>query len=239
MIGDHASIAHGCFRVRQDSPQRLRCLPVLAPNTLFHVFRSRWLRDLTCLGVTGVTLAIALQASRADVLSGREFQNLLAGGPEGTTITFQGGTDKVFYSPTLKNSLRQSRELGTDFLRRQIQHDTVAEGTFISAMIEDGKWRTISGIAGIATDPDSGHGVLTLIQTFPDDKTVAAFQKKDRLYAIVIVEETITGILCRRSRWERLFAFKGDPHMESVPCEFTVGNTITPAIPLDQKRPPR
>ena len=183
-----------------------------------------------------VTLAATLQPSRADVLSGREFQNLLAGGPEGTTIVFQGGTDKVFYSPALKNALRQSRELGTEFLRRQVQHNTIAEGTFISASIEDGKWRTISGIAGIAADQDSGHGVLTLIQTFPDDKTVAAFQKKDRLYAVVIVEETITGILCRRSHWEKLFAFKGDPHMESVPCEFTVGNTVTPTTLPDQKR---
>ena len=183
-----------------------------------------------------VTLAAALQPSRADVLSGREFQNLLAGGPEGTTIVFQGGTDKVFYSPALKNTLRQSRELGTEFLRRQVQLNTVAEGTFISASIEDGKWRTISGIAGIVADQESGHGVLTLIQTFPDDKTVAAFQKKDRLYAVVIVEETITGILCRRSRWEKLFSFKGDPRMESVPCEFTVGNTVTPTTLPDQKR---
>lgn len=183
-----------------------------------------------------VTLAVALQPSHADVLSGREFQNLLAGGPEGTTIVFQGGTDKVFYSPALKNALRQSRDLGTEFLRRQVQHNTVAEGTFISAMIEDGRWRTITGIAGIAADQESGHGVLTLIQTFSDDKTVAAFQKKDRLYAVVIVEETVTGILCRRSRWEKLFAFKGDPRMESVPCEFTVGNTVTPATLPDQKR---
>jgi len=194
------------------------------------------LRDVVRLGVMSVTLAAALQPSRADVLSGREFQNLLAGGPEGTTIVFQGGTDKVFYSPALKNALRQSRDLGTEFLRRQVQHNTVAEGTFISAMIADGKWRTITGIAGIAADQESGHGVLTLIQTFPDDKTVAAFQKKDRLYAVVIVEETVTGILCRRSRWEKLFAFKGDPRMESVPCEFTVGNTVTPATLPDQKR---
>jgi len=198
--------------------------------------QKRPLRDLVRIGVTGITLALLPQMADADVLSGREFQNLLAGGPEGTTIVFQGGTDKVFYSPALKNTLRQSRELGTDFLRRQVQHNTVAEGTFISAMIEDGKWRTISGIAGIAADQDSGHGVLTLIQTFPDDRTVAAFQKKDRLYAVVIVEETITGILCRRSRWEKLFAFKGEPHMESVPCEFTVGNTITPVTLPEQKR---
>jgi hypothetical protein len=209
---------------------------LVTPENPCRVLRPRRLRNLICLGVVGITLACAPPVSRADVLSGREFQNLLAGGPEGTTIVFQGGTDKVFYSPALKNTLRQSRELGTEFLRRQVQHNTIAEGTFISAMIEDGKWRTVTGIAGIASDQESGHGVLTLIQTFPDDKTVAAFQKKDRLYAVVIVEETITGILCRRSRWERLFAFKGEPRMESVPCEFTVGNTITPATLPDQKR---
>ena len=86
----------------------------------------------------------------AGVLSGREFQNLLAGGPEGTTIVFQGGTDKVFYSPSLKNRLRLASELGPEFLKHKILQNTVTEGVFIGATIEAGKWRTISGIAGIA-----------------------------------------------------------------------------------------
>ena len=55
----------------------------------------------------------------AGVLSGREFQNLLAGGPEGTTIVFQGGTDKVFYSPSLKNKLRLAPELGPGISQAQ------------------------------------------------------------------------------------------------------------------------
>jgi hypothetical protein len=176
-----------------------------------------------------LVLLFAAFGARAEVLSGRDFQNLLAGGAEGTTIVFQGGTDKVFYSPVLKNTLRRSSEFGTEFLKRKVQHNTIAEGTFISAMIEGSRWRTISGIAGIAADPETGHGVLTLIQTFPEDRTVAAFQKKDRLFAVLIVEETPSGILCRRSRWEKLFAFKGEHRMASIPCEFTVGNTITPA----------
>ena len=180
--------------------------------------------------VAALTLLAAAAPVRAEVLSGRDFQSLLAGGPEGTTIVFQGGTDKVFYSPALKNTLRRSPELGTEFLKRKVQHSTIAEGTFISAMIEGGKWRTISGIAGITADQETGHGVLTMIQTFPGDKTIAAFEKKDRLYAVLIVEETVSGILCRRSRWERLLAFKGEHKMASVPCEFTVGNTITPAV---------
>jgi hypothetical protein len=163
------------------------------------------------------------------VLSGREFQNLLAGGPEGTTIVFQGGTDKVFYSPSLKNKLRLAPELGPEFLKHKILQNTVTEGVFIGAMIEDGKWRTVSGIAGIAADTDSGHGVLTLLQTFPEDTTIKAFQKRDRLYAVVIVEDAPGGIVCRRSQWERLFALKGEPKMVTVPCEFTVGNTVTPA----------
>src|SRR5262245_32069349 len=94
-----------------------------------------------------LVLLVAAPA-QAEVLSGRDFQSLLAGGAEGTTIVFQGGTDKVFYSPALKNTLRRSPELGTEFLKRKVQHGTIAEGTFISAMIEGGKWRTISGIAG-------------------------------------------------------------------------------------------
>ena len=181
------------------------------------------------IAAASLVLFTAVPPAQAEVLSGRDFQSLLAGGAEGTTIVFQGGTDKVFYSPALKNTFRRSPELGAEFLKRNVQHSTIAEGTFISTMIEAGKWRTISGVAGIAADQESGHGVLTLIQTFADDKSIAAFQKKDRLYAVVIVEETVSGILCRRSRWEKLLAFKGELRMASVPCEFTVGNTTTPA----------
>ena len=178
------------------------------------------------------TLAVLLfpaTMAGAGVLSGREFQNLLAGGPEGTTIVFQGGTDKIFYSPSLKNRLRLSPELGPEFLKQKILQTTVTEGVFIGATIADGKWRTISGIAGIAADADSGHGVLTLLQTFPEDTSIKAFQKRDRLYAVVIVEDAPGGIVCRRSHWEKLFALKGEPKLVTVPCEFTIGNTVTPA----------
>jgi len=165
------------------------------------------------------------------VLSGREFQNLLAGGPEGTTIVFQGGTDKIFYSPTLKNKLRLSPELGPGFLKQKILQNTIAEGAFIGATVEGGKWRTISGIAGITADVESGHGVLTLLQTFPEDTNIKAFQKRDRLYSVVIIEDAPGGIVCRRSQWEKLFALKGEPKLTTVPCEFTVGNTVAPAGP--------
>lgn len=174
---------------------------------------------------------LAGPVASAGVLSGREFQNLIAGGPEGRTIVFQGGTDKIFYSPTLKNRLRLSPELGPDFLKQKILQNTVTEGTFIGATIEGGKWRTISGIAGVAADVDSGHGVLTLLQTFPEDTSIKAFQKRDRLYAVVIVEDAPSGVVCRRSQWERLFALKGEPKMTTVPCEFTVGNAVTPTAP--------
>jgi hypothetical protein len=186
-------------------------------------------RRLFRVGAVTIGLLCPTASTSADVLSGREFQNLLAGGPEGTTIVFQGGTDKIYYSPALKNRLRLSPELGTEFLKRKILQNTIAEGVFIGAMIEDGKWRTVSGIAGIAADTDSGHGVLTLLQTFPEDTSIKAFQKRDRLYAVVIVEDAPSGIVCRRSQWERLFALKGEPKMVTVPCEFTVGNTVTPA----------
>lgn len=174
-------------------------------------------------------LAGLMAPASAGVLSGREFQNLLAGGPEGTTIVFQGGTDKIFYSPNLKNKLRLSRELGTEFLKQKILQTTLTEGVFIGAGIEGGKWRTISGIAGIAADVDSGHGILTLLQTFPEDTSLKAFEKRDRLYSVVIVEDAPGGVVCRRSQWERLFALKGAPRMVTVPCEFIVGNAVTPS----------
>jgi hypothetical protein len=176
-----------------------------------------------------VALAGLTGPASSGVLSGREFQNLLAGGPEGTTIVFQGGTDKIFYSPNLKNKLRLAPELGPQFLKHKILQNTVTEGVFVGATITDGKWRTISGIAGIVADADSGHGVLTLLQTFPEDTSIKAFQKRDRLYAVVIVEEAPSGVVCRRSQWEKLFALKGEPKLTTVPCEFTVGNTVAPA----------
>jgi hypothetical protein len=182
-----------------------------------------------CIAAAAAVLIGHALPACAGVLSGREFQNLLAGGPEGTTIMFQGGTDKIFYSPSMKNRLRLSPELGPEFLRRKILQNTVTEGVFIGATIADGKWRTISGIAGIAADTESGHGVLTLLQTFPEDTSAKAFQKRDRLYAVVIVEETLSGVVCRRSQWERLFALKGTPRMTTVPCDFTVGNNVTPS----------
>jgi len=188
-------------------------------------------RSLTQAALAAMVAALTIGAlpAPAGVLSGREFQNLLAGGPEGTTIVFQGGTDKIFYSPKLKNKLRLSAELGPEFLKHKILQNTVTEGVFIGAMIESGKWRTISGIAGIAADTESGHGVLTLLQTFPEDTSVKAFQKRDRLYSVVIVEDAPGGVVCRRSQWERLFALKGEPKLVTVPCEFTVGNSVTPA----------
>jgi hypothetical protein len=186
---------------------------------------KRW---LPFIAAAALLIGLSLPTA-AGVLSGREFQNLLAGGPEGTTIVFQGGTDKIFYSPSLKNRLRLSSELGPEFLKQKILQNTVTEGVFIGATITNGKWRTISGIAGIAADTESGHGILTLLQTFPEDTSAKAFQKRDRLYAVVIVEEAPSGVVCRRSQWERLFGLKDVPRMTTVPCEFTVGNSVMPA----------
>src|SRR3954471_1931644 len=186
-------------------------------------------RRLHCIAAAAAMLIGQALPACSGVLSGREFQNLLAGGPEGTTIVLQGGTDKIFYSPSLKNRLRLSPELGPEFLRRKILQNTVTEGVFIGATITDGKWRTISGIAGIAADTETGHGVLTLLQTFPEDTNVKAFQKRDRLYAVIIVEDAPSGVVCRRSQWEKLFGLKGVPRMTTVPCEFTVGNSVTPS----------
>jgi hypothetical protein len=46
---------------------------------------------------------------------------------------------------------------------------------------------------------------------------------------VVIVEEATSGILCRKSQWQKLFTFKGEPKMTTVRCDFTVGNIVTPA----------
>src|ERR1700752_5054145 len=85
---------------------------------------------LRLLRISVVTMGLLWQpaTTHAEVLRGREFQSLLASGPEGTTILFQGGADRLFYSPTLKNRLRQTPELGADFLKQKIAPKTLAEG---------------------------------------------------------------------------------------------------------------
>ena len=98
--------------------------------------KARSLTQAALAAMVAAALAIGALPAPAGVLSGREFQNLLAGGPEGTTIVFQGGTDKIFYSPSLKNRLRLSPELGPEFLKHKILQNTVTEGVFIGTMIE-------------------------------------------------------------------------------------------------------
>jgi hypothetical protein len=129
MIGDWFVSAHlsNCA-----TPQKL---PTAASETAISYMNDRLLlRIATFAVVLFCRIALAL----AEVPSGHEFENLLAVGPEGTTILFQGGTDKVFFSPTLKNRLRTSPELGTGFLKEKIMPYTLAEATLVSADVEGG-----------------------------------------------------------------------------------------------------
>jgi hypothetical protein len=59
-------------------------------------------------------------------------------------------------------------------------------------------------------------------------RSIKAFHKRDRLYTVVIVEETSAGV-CRESHWENLFTLKGQSQMVTVPREFSLGNAVTPA----------
>jgi hypothetical protein len=54
-------------------------------------------------------------------------------------------------------------------------------------------------------------------------------QPRSTVYSVVIVEDTPGGVVCRRSQWQKLFAVKGAPKLVTVPCEFTVGNSVTTA----------
>ena len=88
---------------------------------------ERLVRRLVVVAAVSIgTLADA----RAEALSAKVLHNLLAGGPEGTTILFQGSPDKLFYSPTLKNSARLSRELGPNFIKQNVQPDTLSEHAY-------------------------------------------------------------------------------------------------------------
>ncbi len=61
--------------------------------------------------------------------------NLLAGGPEGTTIVFQGGTDKVFGPPSLKNNCGWRLNSARNF-KHKILQNTLPKAS--SATIEAG-----------------------------------------------------------------------------------------------------
>jgi hypothetical protein len=121
-------------------------------------------------------------------------------------------------SPTLKNRLRSSPELGTGFLKEKIMPYTLAEATFVSADVEGGRWRTISGIAA---DTDGGHGILTLLQTFP-----RRYQHQGlRMARSALCRVDCGGFGERRSVPQVTVGKAEAAKMTTVlPCEFVVGN---------------
>lgn len=155
-------------------------------------------------------------------------QHLMAGGAEGTTIVFQGGVDKVYYAPHLHNTLRRSHELGANFIKLQLRPDTISEGIFIGTFDIDGRAETITGIASISADKDTGRGVVLFVQTFADDVSKKDFEKHDRLYSVLEISEVDNGFSCRRSRWRKLLAAKAALEFLPGPCEFLVGNSAVP-----------
>ncbi|MFM9850083.1 MAG: hypothetical protein ACKVP3_23375 [Hyphomicrobiaceae bacterium] len=152
----------------------------------------------------------------------------MAGGAEGTTIAFQGGVDKVYYAPHLHNTLRRSPELGANFIKLQLRPDTISEGIFMGTFDIDGRVETITGVASISADKDTGRGVVLFIQTFADDVSKKDFEKHDRLYSVLEISEVDNGFSCRRSRWRKLLATRSALEFLPGPCEILVGNSAVP-----------
>src|SRR5262245_32607886 len=146
-------------------------------------------RAMAILSLIMAALAVSGNASRAEMLTPSDLRNLIASGNEGTTIVFEGGAQRTFFSSYLKNVARRSQELGLKFMQQHVQPDTITEGIFVGSIENGSKVRLISGFAGIAADRTTGSGVLVLLQTFQTDKSLAAFQSQDRLFAVMMVDE--------------------------------------------------
>ena len=89
-------------------------------------------------------------------LDPKTLEYLLSGGPEGTTVIYGGGAEKIYYSQRLKNTLRNTGALGSAFMKNHIRGDTISEGTFIATILRGEKIEQISGIAGIIADKETG-----------------------------------------------------------------------------------
>ena len=183
-------------------------------------------RAIATLSLMAAALAGSGNASRAEMLTPSDLRNLIASGNEGTTIVFEGGAHRTFFSAQLKNVARRSQELGSKFMQQHVQADTITEGIFVGSIENGSKVRLISGFAGIAADRATGSGVLVLLQTFPTDKSLAAFQSQDRLFAVMMVDEVGPTFQCKRSEWMKMSAAKGAPTFKTGPCEFVVGNVV-------------
>jgi hypothetical protein len=181
-----------------------------------------WQQSLSMVAI----LAAAPTALRGEMLTPSDLRNLIAVGNEGTTIVFEGGAQRSYFSARLKNTARKSQELGLSFMQQHVQPDTITEGVFVSSIENKGKVRLISGFAGIAADRETGSGILVLLQTFQTDKSLGAFQSKDRLFAVMMVDEVGPTFQCKRSEWIKMSAAKTGPKFKSGPCEFVVGNVV-------------
>lgn len=173
-----------------------------------------------------MAILVGSSALRAEMLTPTDLRNLIAVGNEGTTIVFEGGAQRTYFSVRLKNVARRSQELGLRFMQQHVQPDTITEGVFVSSIENGGKVRLISGFAGIAADRETGSGILVLLQTFQTDKSLSAFQAQDRLFAVMMVDETGATLQCKRSEWMKMSTAKAGPKFKSGPCEFVVGNVV-------------
>lgn len=173
-------------------------------------------------------LANGASTVRGEDLNSSDLYNLVAGGPEGTTIVFEGGAQRAYFSPRLNNAARLG--LGRTFMKEQWP-DIIAEGVFVASVVKGGKQQLISGLAAINVDKSTGSGFLVFVQTFPTDKTRRAFDAKDRLFMAMTVEETPSTLLCTPFEWIMMSKAKNSKSKPPGPCEFVVGNVVVASSP--------
>ena len=173
-----------------------------------------------CMAVAVALLAGGLPALASQPLSALALKDLV----NGSTIELGTGGEKLYVSVLLSNSLRRNALLGPDFLKKHVRKDLLVEAGFVGLFEIAGKMTPITGVGGIGQDKDSGSGLVFLVQTFPEDATVAGFAARDRLYAVMLVSETEKGFMCKQSRWEKMFAFAGTLKFSETPCRLVDGN---------------
>lgn len=185
----------------------------------------------TIRSLVGVTVSLMLAgasfASNRE-LDGADLKLLFSPDDDGSTVIFQGGVDRVYFTSRLTNAARRQREIGRRFLKDFLYPNTISEGVFLGNISTDTGIQTISGLAGIASDKDTGKGILYLIESFPQDRSAKEFgTNKNRRFLVIFVREVASGLSCRRSNWRKLIG-GGNPNFSSGPCEIVIGNAVAP-----------
>ncbi|NNF78151.1 MAG: caspase family protein [Rhizobiales bacterium] len=144
---------------------------------------------------------------------------------EGSTFLFNGGSETIFFSSGIKNTLTE--HLGAEFMQTNIRKDVVLQVPFLAKITaEDKSVQYIEGIGGIARGTKKRGSALFLLQATAADKTLKRFAKTDRVFSTLRLRGAIEQPECARSTWRSLLGFKGKLAVKRSDCVLRRGNHL-------------